>query len=118
MAQQITKLLQIASPGILHQHTPSHILTMLCHLSLPKTIEFARDYNSSVHNDPCDLPQFSVEIIDTCINKLKLGKVQDPDGLSEKHLVHSQSHIHSLTYIFAISLRLSPCMVLSQMILA
>ena len=27
-------------------------------------LEFAQDYNSSAYNDPCDLSQFSVEIID------------------------------------------------------
>ena len=34
----ITKLLLIALPCILHQHTPTHVLTMLHHLSLPKII--------------------------------------------------------------------------------
>ena len=31
---------------------------------------------------------YSVEIIDKCINNIKLGKGWDPDGLSAEHLVH------------------------------
>ena len=38
MAQRTTKLLLIASLHILHQHTQTHIPTMLRQLNLPKLI--------------------------------------------------------------------------------
>ena len=55
---------------------------------------FAPDHNSTAHNDPCNLSQFSFEIIDKCIHNLKFGK-------SKILIVFVPNicctHIHSLT---------------------
>ena len=50
------------------------------------SLEFAHVYNSSVHNDPCDLSHISIEVIDKCINNLKPGETQGADGLNAEQV--------------------------------
>ena len=57
------------------------------------SLEFVQVYNSSVHNDPCDLSHISIEVIDKCIN-IKPDKTEGPDGISAE-----QVHAHSLIYL-------------------